>query len=425
MNRHFKYTLLNQVWKLLSGPVLLFFVPIYLSPIDQGLWFSIISLGALVILVDLGFSSIVALFTAHEFAFLKLNSDSLIVGDPVYLDKLASLFIFCLKQIKKVCLFIFPIILIVNFIILSSKSNYEIWVFPWAIYNCAAVITFINNILLAFVEGCDQVSFSQKIRLQSSIINIVFTILLLISHVNLYALGIGTFFSAIIMSTLIARKFGKTLYILSTNSASYNWASELYRLLIKYAGSYLSGYCIFSIFTPLALTNYDTISAGRVGLSISLCMAFLAVANVWIMIVTPKINMLIASDANIESRSIFRKALFLSTITFVGEVIVFFFFYFTLKDKVLLFGRLVSISSFLILVGGWFCQVFINSFAIYIRAHKEEPLVTSSVLAAIYILASTWASVKYLSFDYIFLGFFTAYLWWLPWVYFIYRRYTK
>lgn len=63
--------------------------------------------------------------------------------------------------------------------------------------------------------------------------------------------------------------------------------------------------------------------------------------------------------------------------------------------------------------------------AIYMRAHKKEPLVMVSVSNGLYVAITTWLAAKYLPFEYLFSGFVSAYLLVLPWVYWIFRSFKR
>ena len=71
-------------------------IPLFLTKEAQGYWFTIMSLAALVMLADLGFSSIITQFAAHEFAFLRLD-DHEITGSEQHLNRLATFFVFSTK----------------------------------------------------------------------------------------------------------------------------------------------------------------------------------------------------------------------------------------------------------------------------------------------------------------------------------------
>ncbi|WP_235777316.1 hypothetical protein [Pseudomonas piscis] len=74
-DKDFRQTAINQVWKLFSGPLLLVLLPIYLTPEAQGYWYTFVSLAALAVFADMGFSAILLLFSAHEFANLEFRED--------------------------------------------------------------------------------------------------------------------------------------------------------------------------------------------------------------------------------------------------------------------------------------------------------------------------------------------------------------
>ena len=80
-------TFLNQGWRIISGPLVLLCIPYFLSAIDQGYWYTFISVAALSVLADLGFSNIILQFSAHEFAFLSFQDNNLINGDSEHLNK--------------------------------------------------------------------------------------------------------------------------------------------------------------------------------------------------------------------------------------------------------------------------------------------------------------------------------------------------
>ena len=68
----------------------------------------------------------------------------------------------------------------------------------------------------------------------------------------------------------------------------------------------------------------------------------------------------------------------------------------------------------LILFFCWLCQLYVNDVALYLRAHKREPLMILSVLSAVYVAVTTYLCAEYLSEEWLFLGFLTSYLWGIP-----------
>jgi hypothetical protein len=422
----FKYTLINQIVKLLSGPLILLLIPIYLTAQEQGYWFTIVSLAALSVFADLGFTAIVLQFSAHEFAYLKFDENKQIIGASKYLERLSSLLHFALKWSFKISAIAFPIILIIGYYILSQKNDEGIiWDYAWFIYGFASILIFLNNIIISFIEGCDSVGDMQKIRFFIIIINSIVIIIGLILGFNLYSLSFALLISSIIGSFLIYNNSSimlKQLYYMKINIL-YNWNDKILPLLGRYSISWISGYFIFSIFTPLVFYFYGSELAGKIGLSISLWVAIFGISNIWITVILPKINMHISKKNYKILNEIYYKHFRLSIATFVLGIIVFFMFYYSFVDKYIFLNRFLDPFTMIFLALGWLGQVIVNTLAIYIRAHKVEPLVIPSVVSAIYIVITTLLIIKFLSFNYFFLGFASSYIFGIPWVIVIFLRY--
>ena len=123
-DKDFLNTLLNQGFKIVAGPLLLIFIPLFLLPEIQGYWFSFISLSALSVLADLGFTMIIMQYSAHEFAFLKVENNNFIPidnNDRIHLEKLSSLLRFSIIWGLKIVCIAFPLILLIGFLFFNSK----------------------------------------------------------------------------------------------------------------------------------------------------------------------------------------------------------------------------------------------------------------------------------------------------------------
>ena len=200
------FTGLNQFWKLVSGLMTMILIPVFLTREAQGYWFTIMSLAALVMLADLGFSSIITQFAAHEFAFLRLD-DLEITGSEQHLNRLATFFVFSTKWAFGILLIAFPIISLVGFIVLSEKTGTVNWVLPWFVYLIGAGLTFFNNAILCFFEGCNLVGPIQRIRVIISIITFIIMWLGLVLNLSLHALSISLLLSALAGLYIIWRGF--------------------------------------------------------------------------------------------------------------------------------------------------------------------------------------------------------------------------
>ena len=236
-------TLINQIWRLVSGPIIMLLIPLFLTETQQGYWYLFTSLSALSIFADLGFSNIILQFSAHEFAFLSFSKDGILIGDKEHLNKLASFFKFTIKWIATIGIVVFPIIYIIGIIYFVRDDVLAVYLLPWTIYTIGSLVNFLNTSILSFIEGLNKIAEVQKIRF---VVNIVYTCIIaivLVLHGNIFALALGMFVSA---CTIFISLFGKFKGFLSqlltiAKAYTYPWRKEVMPLFIKYALSFSSG----------------------------------------------------------------------------------------------------------------------------------------------------------------------------------------
>lgn len=289
-------TLINQLWRVISGPLVLIFIPLYLNSVEQGYWYTFISIAALSVFADLGFSTIILQFAAHEFAHLQFNSNRMLIGDEKHLWKLASFFRFSICWLGRIICVAFPLIVIGGYVFLNSKQAAINWQGPWLMYSVASGIVFFNSSILCFFEGCNSVSLLQSIRFKIAVCTSLTMIFGLYIHLNLYALALSLLVSALVGNLLLVKNFFITMKQLWNISSikCYDWWPEFSSLVWRYSISWCSGYFIFQLFTPLAFHFHGPELAGKIGISISMWTAGFNIASSWITAVTPRLNMLIA-----------------------------------------------------------------------------------------------------------------------------------
>lgn len=411
------FTILAFTCRIISGPVTLLLIPLFLTPQIQGYWYTFLSLAALSVFADLGFTTIVSQFSAHEFAYLKFDTDGLLIGSEDHLNRLSSLFRFVIKWSALVSIIAFPLILAVGIIMFSAKDEVRGWLIPWILYILFSGLNFITGVCLSFFEGCNQIAAIQKNRLISSLIATVTTWVLLYLGCGLFTLSIAAILGVIVNAVLLYICFSKSIQQLLRISKNflYNWRRDFLSLIWRYAISWSSGYLIFQIYTPLSFQFHGAIFAGKVGLTMSLCSAIFSISNVWIYTSTPKLNMKASkSDWNGMDR-LAKKSIFMSAVTFILGSLLALILLQVLDGKIALIDRFLGIFPMTILLISWFCQIIISGLAIYLRAHKKEPLVLPSIVSAIYIAVSTYLISRYLPSDFLFMGFLTSFIFCIPW----------
>jgi hypothetical protein len=414
-------TAFNQMWRIVSGPVSLLLIPLFITPEIQGFWYTFGSISALSIFADLGFTTIVCQFAAHEFAFLSFNGEGNVDGNNEYIDRLSSLFRFVIRWTLLVVVVIFPIIFIVGFLLFMQKADIAIWIVPWTLYLVGSALAFINGVLASFLQGCDQVANVQKIGLKIAITNTLAMFFCLILHFGLYAIAISVLISNIIYSIFLIKKYQTFLIALfKKNEKNTSWKKSIFGLLWKYALSWSSGYFIFQIYTPFMFQFHGAIEAGKVGITISLVTAIFSISNTWFTANTPYMNILVAKREWKLLDKEYNKNLVLTIGTYVLGIGFLLIIVYCLRGHWLLFDKLterfLGLIPIIMLCCGWFFQIIINGIAVYLRAHKKEPLVVVSMANGVFIVITTYLCAHFLSTQWFFSGFVVSYIFILPWV---------
>lgn len=420
-------TTMNNVLRLISSPLILICIPLFLSPQIQGFWFSFISIGSLSVFADLGFTNLILQFTAHEFAVLSFDGKRIITGNEevtARIHKLASLFSFSLKWTGIISVIVFPLIFFIGVQFFDDSTSKVIWILPWGIYMIGVAFTFFNNVILSFIEGCNQVARIQQIRALNAIFFSALIAVTLASGLNLFSISLALIVSSIFTFLCILFYYRPMILQLleRTVTESYHWEKEIFRLLWKFAISFGSGYFIFQIYTPLAFKYFGPEEAGKIGFSMAIWMACFSLANIWLISVLPKMNMLIEIKQWSKLNTLFRQRVIFGTLTYIIMISAVLLVYWLFKDYSFLHARLMTFANLLILSLYWLVQFIVGAWAFYLRAHKEEPYVITSLISAIYIILVTFVIVKYLDSSYILAGLYSAAIIFTPWNYYIFRQ---
>ncbi|HLH79467.1 MAG TPA: hypothetical protein VKV29_04200, partial [Chthonomonas sp.] len=91
IDRAIAYTAINRGWTLISGALSLLLISRFLTPVEQGYYFTFADILALQIFFELGLSTVLVPFASHEFAHLRWTDRGILEGDTTAKSRLASL----------------------------------------------------------------------------------------------------------------------------------------------------------------------------------------------------------------------------------------------------------------------------------------------------------------------------------------------
>ncbi len=420
-------TIGSQLWRLISGPATLLLLPLFLSANAQGYWYTFISFTGLFFLADLGFSTIVLQYAAHEFAHLRIDHGHL-SGREENLIRLGAVFQLSIRWICMVVWVVALVVFLTGIPFFSARTEGVEWFIPWIIYVSAAAITLTNNLILSFFQGLGLVARCQFLGFVGAIVNTLVVVLLIVFKFDLYALAVSAIAGASLITCLLLISFRRTLSQLLHIKANRAVLplKDFFRLLGRYAVSSLSGYLLSQIYTPIMFIFQGSDAAGRVGISLNLWMAVSSVSSVWLTVSAPKLNALIAIGDWKGLDRLHRRITLLSVGTFLTAVaagtIVCAVILLNLAVLQKVIARFMDPVAMLILGLAFLFQTYTNCLALYLRSHKEEPLLIVSIVGAVTTAVLTICLVRYFSPSFYFLGYLLVSLGGLFWIRVIFDR---
>lgn len=421
-----RYTLLNNGWRIVSGPLILVLIPTFLSKVDQGYWYLFFALTTIFTVADMGVSQLVLQYTAQAAKTLKFEKGA-ISGDEADENIFSHIFKKTERHLAIYGNLAFATIFLVGIAFLIKNNNCDIYyIAAWAIYVTAAYINFKNYYFSNFIEGLHFIKLSQRMKFISSIASTATTASLLAIGFGIYALSIGTLASSLILSLYYRRNFIKAIRAFSAQHARplHFELSAFDTLTKRYIVSFISGYLIFNAFVPISNLIVSPEFSGRVGLSLALTIAIFSLANSFIQIKIPSINSHIASDHVDAARNTFTKSLATGCFFYIAAVVTVFVLFSVVTHPAMerIESRMLPLTALISLFACYGLQLLVNSYATFVRAFNIEPFVTGSVMLAIWVPVSSAIATYSGHSDQIFSGWLASYVIWLPFTIYLYKQ---
>jgi hypothetical protein len=403
LDRAIVYTVMARFWSSLAGVVTLLLITRFLTPSEQGYYYTFYSLVALQVVFELGFSFVILQLAAHERAQLTFLPDGKIVGDEVAHSRLASVLQKAVRWYSIAGLLMAAALLPAGFYFFNAHrtAGAEVaWRVPWCLLVLAAMLAFQIDPVFSFLEGCGFISQVAHRRLVQSVTGGVLAWVALATHHGLYSpamviLGqvvVGLIF--LFSSSLRPLLHGLLVYPVGENAVG--WRSEIWPFQWKIAISWLCGYFIVQLFTPVLFAYQGPIVAGKMGMSLTISTAIGSVALAWMSTKASPFGAMVARGQFKELDELFFRTLWQSTALLVTGATVFLL--------ALLIGgpsfpnlamRVLPPWVFALLLFGTILNHIVTSEALYLRAHKREPFLPQAVISAILIGSLTFWLGKY------------------------------
>jgi hypothetical protein len=395
------FTVLARFWASAAGLVTVSLIARFLSPAEQGYYYTFGSLVALQIVFELGFSFVILQLASHERAELSISGDYEISGAPVAHARLASVIQKSVRWYSVAAILMAAILLPVGSYFFSMHQHAEetvAWQLPWYAAALMAALNFQIDPFLSFLEGCGYVPEVARLRFMQSAVGSALAWVVLISHHGLFAPSMMLLGVASTSLVWLSGKRKLLLGLLRHDPGTHRirWNHEVWPFQWRIAVSWLSGYFLFWIFNPVLFAYRGAVEAGRMGMSLSLANAIQAVAIAWVSTKSAPFGTLIARKEYAGLDQAFFQALRQSfAVSLVGALTAW-LGCISLNSLQFRFAqRLLDPFSLGILLLYMIVNVVIFAEASYLRAHKQEVLFVNSVVGAMAVTACTFIFGRY------------------------------
>ncbi len=415
IDRAIAFTVLGRTWSMSAGVVTLLLIARFVSPVEQGYYYTFLSLVALQIFFELGFCLVILQMASHERAKLIITEAGDVQGDAVAHARLASVFQTALRWYSKVSVLMACCVIPAGFWFFQTSQHHVAsvsgWRAPWSLLVIAASLNLMIDPIFSFLEGCGLISQVARMRLGQGILGSTLAWCAIISHHPLFGPP-GTLCGMVLWGSIwLFRRRRLLIHLAKFDVGLYgvSWGREIWPFQWRIAVSWLGGYLIFQILNPVLFRFQGPIIAGKMGMSLTIANALGTVALAWMNTKASPFGTLIAQRRFEELDHIFFRTMkqsiailvCASTLVF-GGLLTCTYLAPKMTSRVLPLWALALLLLTSIMNHLVFCE------AVYLRAHKAEPFLISSLVFSILMGAGTYFLARFSTLTAVVLWYFLA-----------------
>lgn len=396
LDRAVAYAIVARLWSLGSSLLTLYFIVRLISPAEQGYYYTFSSLLGIQILFELGMSVVVTHFASHSMAQLHWAGDGTIAGDQGETDRLGALFRLVIRWYGLISLIVVTVLGPAGWIFLHfSPGDPSVhWLLPWLLLVGATALNLFIQPLMSLLEGCQCIGQIARIRLLQVVLGSIASWITLILGGGLYVLAVWSFVTGLtgIAALAIERgPFFRQMRARAAGGASLSWRREIWPFQWRLAVSWVSGYFIFQLLVPVIFATRGAVEAGQLGIGLAVSGALMNVPLAWFNTRVPMFGQLIARRDYAQLDRLWERTTLFTMVLFgAGAVVIAAAVYVLQALETKVGARFLpsTLLGALLLATG--ANYFMIVQAAYLRAHKEEPFLTVSVIYGVLVTLSTF-----------------------------------
>jgi hypothetical protein len=371
-----------------TGTVLL--IVRFLSPVEQGYYYTLLSLVSLQMVFELGFSFVIQQLAAHECVHLQLQQNGTVEGKSKAHARLSSVLKLSVRWYTVAGLSMTLILGPLGFLFFAhhSGASTEVqWHGPWFSAVLASSVGLWCMPFYSFLEGCGLIGQVAGMRLRQSTAASLLAWAGMLLHHGLYSptlvilgqVGVGVVF--------VIKHRGLLIGLLrhSSGDPAVRWGAEVWPFQWRIAVSWLCSYFTAFVLIPLVFALRGASEAGQIGMSVSITGFMVSLALPWTSTKITPFGQLVARSAFHELDRLFLRTMAQSMLVFAligacacGCAFLLPFLFPRIA------ARMVSPQLFfaLVLAAGINCAV--QNLATLLRCFKREPFLVQSLAVSVF-----------------------------------------
>ena len=380
------YAMANRLWGSASGLLTAVLVAAFFTPELQGYYFTFLSLLTLQTFAELGFGELLQQFVSHEWA----KTASTDPGERERsLSRLAALFRFSLRWYGGVAFLLGAGLGIAGSVYFrtfphGSDDRTISWALAWWIAVAVTALSVLLTPWFSLLEGANRVERVHGVRLGQGLASRIAGFLAIAFGFGLFTITVTRIVSFLVGISGLGREALGIVCRLRrapVDREAISYRSELWPLQWKFALSWLSGYLLYSLFTPVLFAFHGPELAGRMGMTAAAATAISSAAFAVMATKVPRLAILAAGRDYPSMDALFRRATVSSVlVSAAGAALFLSFLDLARRLDLELAKRFLPTLETSLFLSALVLQQVRFAMGSYLRAHKAEPFAMLSVL---------------------------------------------
>lgn len=270
------YTFLARVVSIVGSTGMVLLITHFLSPVEQGYYYALISLVSLQMVFELGFSFVVQQLAAHECVHLELRANGSISGDAVAHARLASTLQLCLRWYTLAAVLMGVVLAPIGLLFFSRHAAENgapvAWLAPWLMAVTVSMVGLWLTPYYSILEGCGHVRAVAALRLRQAAMSASLAWLAMLLHHGLYAPTMVIVGQVVTGAAFLVTRRGLLLGLLRhpVGEQAIHWNREVWPFQWRIGVSWMCSYFTVQVFIPIIFMARGAVEAGKMGMTLSI-----------------------------------------------------------------------------------------------------------------------------------------------------------